>query len=74
MLNIERLIGIGLINCFGGSSPAVQSAPKMPSASSAEVKASRERERELARRRKGRQSTILTDLSAESGGKTVLGQ
>lgn len=75
MLNIERLIGIGLIDCFGGSSPAVQPAPKMPSSSDAEVEAARERERKLARLRKGRRSTILTPLSDESGGsKTLLGQ
>jgi len=63
--------------CFGGgpsySAPPIQAAPKL---SDKEVEAAMARERELALRRKGRQSTILTQLGFgdyESGKKTLLG-
>ena len=65
-----------LIMCFGGgpsySAPPIQAAPKL---SDKEVEAAMAKERELALRRKGRQSTILTSLIGdyEGGKKTLLG-
>ncbi|MFH2076211.1 MAG: hypothetical protein ABIJ57_12840 [Pseudomonadota bacterium] len=62
--------------CFGGgpsySAPPIQVAPKL---SDKEVEAAMARERELARRRKGRRSTILTSLIGdyEGGKRTLLG-
>ncbi len=63
--------------CFGGgrgySTPPLQAAPKY---SDKEIEAAMAKERELARRRKGRQSTILTPLTTgdyEGEKKTLLG-
>ena len=62
--------------CFGGgpsySAPPIQVAPKY---SDKEIEAMMAKERELALRRKGRQSTILTSLVGdyEGGKKTLLG-
>jgi len=59
--------------CFGGgpsySAPPIQAAPKY---SDKEIEAMMAKERELARRRKGRQSTILTSLIGDEGGKKTL--
>jgi hypothetical protein len=58
--------------CF--SSPSVQPAPPMPSQSDAEVQAAMEKERALARLRRGRRSTILTSglgVGADTGGSAT---
>jgi len=59
--------------CFGGgpsySAPPIQAAPRY---SDKEIEAMMARERELALRRKGRQSTILTSLIGDEGGKKTL--
>ena len=59
--------------CFGGgpsySAPPIQAAPKY---SDKEIEAMMAKERELALRRKGRQSTILTSLVGDGGGKKTL--
>ena len=59
--------------CFGGgpsySAPPIQAAPKY---SDKEIEAMMAKERELALRRKGRQSTILTFLVGDDGGKKTL--
>ena len=63
--------------CFGGrtsySVPPIQAAPRY---SDKEIEAAMAKERELALRRKGRQSTILTSLTGDGGyegKKTLLG-
>lgn len=62
--------------CFGGgggySAPPIQAAPRY---SDKEIEAAMAKERELARRRRGRQSTILTLLTGDYEGekKTLLG-
>ena len=87
---IERKIALGIVNCFGGGGgggyspppvPAVQPAPATPSSTGndPEVEAAMNKERMLARKRKGRQSTILsplTDVEAAARGtqKTLLGE
>ena len=59
--------------CFGGgpsySAPPIQAAPKY---SDKEIEAMMAKERELALRRKGRQSMILTSLVGDDGGKKTL--
>lgn len=74
---LERLIRLGIVNCFGGGGGGY-TAPAMetPKKSNAEVQAAMEKERALARLRKGRSSTILTSglgLDDSSGKKTLLG-
>jgi hypothetical protein len=61
---------------FGGSSkPDLQPLPPAPKASDADVEAAAQKERELARLRKSRKSTILTQMATDnSGNKTLLGQ
>ncbi len=55
----------------GGGSPDPYVAP---TDNSAEVEEAMRKERDLARKRKGRKSTILTDLSLDdTQGKTMLG-
>lgn len=59
---------------FSSSSPDITPVVAAPTKSDAEVQAAIEKERELARRRKGRASTILTSVSDETLGKsTILG-
>lgn len=74
---IDRQISLGIVHCFGGgSAPAVQPAPDPPAKNDAAVQASMEKERALARLRRGRSSTILTSgLGLEDPGtkKTLLG-
>lgn len=63
--------------CFGGGSVAPAVVTPAPKVSDADVQASMEKERALARLRKGRSSTILTSgLGLEDAGtkKTLLGQ
>jgi len=59
--------------CGGGGSPAPLAPP--PAVEDPEVQAAIRKERELARRRAGRQSTILTSAAGvlDSGKKTLLG-
>ena len=62
--------------CGGGGGGYVAPAAATPKASNAEVQAAMEKERELARMRKGRSSTILTSgFGLEDPGtkKTLLG-
>jgi len=62
--------------CFGGGGNVAPATPA-PKVSDADVQASMEKERALARLRKGRSSTILTSgLGLEDPGtkKTLLGQ
>ena len=57
----------------GGGGGYVAPAPAVPKTSDAEVQAAMEKERELARLRKGRSSTILTSgLGLENTGKATL--
>lgn len=61
--------------CGGGGYHAPKAAA-VPEESDEEVQAALERERELARKRKGRRSTILTSptgLGDETTTKTLLG-
>lgn len=62
--------------CGGGGGGYVAPAMATPKASNTEVQAAMEKERELARLRKGRSSTILTSgmgLDSSSDKKTLLG-
>lgn len=62
--------------CFGGGSPAVAPIAAAPKESDADVQAAMEKERQLARLRKGRSSTILTSglgVDDSSSKKTLLG-
>ena len=61
--------------CFGGGGSSPQPVAQAPAVDSAAVEAAMAKERALALRRKGRQSTILAGvLSADSGApKTLLG-
>ena len=73
---LDRKIELGIVTCFGGGG-SVQPMSSAPSKSDAEVQAAMEKERTLARLRKGRSSTILTSgtgLAEGGGGKTLLGQ
>lgn len=66
-----------LIVSFGGSTPSVAPAPEAPKVTDPEVEDAKRKERELARRRRGRMSTMLTGpsgLSEQPTGKTLLGQ
>ena len=61
----------------GGSPPPVAPAAEPPKVDDPAVAEAKRKERELARRRRGRMSTILTGpsgLSDEPAGKTLLGQ
>lgn len=84
-----NLIELSLICFGGGSSYQGTSPPDVPTEDSPEIKAAAEeaakKEKELARKRKGRRSTILTSglgVSGDpitsygqlTGGKTKLGQ
>jgi len=76
MKTIESKIRFGVIRCFGGGTSYTAPAMEPPKKSDAEVQAAMEKERSLARLRKGRRSTILTsglDLDDTSGKKTLLG-
>lgn len=61
--------------CGGGGMPAIQPAPATPKPADPAVQEAMKKERELALKRKGRQSTILTPLTNESdsAAKTTLG-
>lgn len=63
--------------CGGGSPPPVQAVAPAPTVEDPEVQEAIRKEKELARRRMGRQNTILTGpggLGGEtSGKKTLLG-
>ncbi len=62
--------------CFGGSRRQPTQITEPPKVSDPEVEVSLEKERELARRRKGRRSTILTSgqgLADGQGGGGTLG-
>jgi len=75
--HFERAIDCGVVHCFGGGGGYVAPAPAPPQKSDADVQAAMEKERALARLRKGRSSTILTSgLGLEDAGtkKTLLGQ
>lgn len=56
----------------GGSYPKVEPAQPAPAMTDQEVEEAMAKERALALKRKGRQSTILTPLSDDYG-KTLLG-
>ena len=57
------------------STTTIQQLPPAPKASDADVEAAAQKERELARLRKSRKSTILTQMATDnSGNKTLLGQ
>jgi len=75
--NIEKQMRLGMINCFGGSPsyPPPPPPPPPPTINDAEVEAALKRERELARKRKGRSSTVLTQhfMTGEPTEKTLLG-
>jgi hypothetical protein len=75
---LDRKIELGIVTCFGGGgSSAAPVTTAAPSKSDSEVQAAMEKERTLARLRKGRSSTILTSgLGLDDGGgkKTLLGQ
>jgi carbohydrate-binding DOMON domain-containing protein len=75
---LDRKIELGIVTCFGGGGSSAPAPVSMaaPSKSDAEVQAAMEKERTLARLRKGRSSTILTSgLGLDDGGKkTLLGQ
>ena len=60
--------------CGGGGGGYVAPAPAVPKTSDTEVQAAMEKERELARLRKGRRSTILTSglVGLENTGKATL--
>ena len=77
MQAIDHKIRFGIIRCFGGGSPAVAATTTTPDSSDAEVQAAKEKEKTLARLRKGRASTILTSgMGLDDSGtkKTLLGQ
>lgn len=58
---MDRLINLGIVQCFGGGGGGYQApAAEAPKASDTEVQAAMEKERALARKRKGRTSTLLT--------------
>jgi len=57
-----NILNLGLFS-FGSRMPAVQQAEEAPSVNDKEVEEAKRKERELARRRSGRQSTILTGPS-----------
>jgi len=75
---LERSIRLGVVNCFGGGGGGyVAPAPEPPKASNVEVQQAMEKERALARKRKGRSSTVLTGgtgLADDSNGNILLGQ
>lgn len=54
-----------------GPEPTLLTAP--PDSNSTEIQAVLAREKELAQRRTGRRATILTEMGANVGGKTLLG-
>ena len=57
------------------STPEHAPLPPAPKTTDADVEEAAQKERELARLRKGRKSTILTDMATDSSGrKTLLGQ
>jgi len=63
---------------FGGSNPAVAPAPVLPTVTDPEVEEAKRKERELALRRKGRSTTLLTGPAGltddpTSQKKTLLG-
>jgi len=61
--------------CFGSPSiPILQPQPKPPKESDPEVQAAMEKEKELARLRRGRASTILTSFTGldDTGKKKTL--
>lgn len=58
---------------FGGSKPAPIEPPKkvrMPVETDPEIEAAASRNREAAMRRRGRQSTILTDSTRDTSGSS----
>jgi hypothetical protein len=76
--SLDRKITLGIVACFGGGGGGgTTSAATVPDESDAEVQAAKEKERKLARLRKGRSSTILTSGQGlgdnNSNGKTLLG-
>jgi len=76
---LDRKIRLGFVACFGGGGGGGTTvAATTPSESDAEVQAAKEKERTLARLRKGRSSTILTSgmgvVDNKVGGKTLLGE
>jgi hypothetical protein len=56
-----------------GGSPSLPAYQPPPKESDAAVQEAIRKERELALKRKGRQSTILTDLGSQNEKKTLLG-
>jgi len=77
---LDRSIELGIVHCFGGGGGGyVQPTAQAPGRSDEEVQAAMEKERALARMRKGRSSTILTSGlgladSNNKVAKTLLGQ
>lgn len=59
---------------MGFSSPKLQSTPAVPAEDDAAVQEAIEKERELAQKRRGRRSTILTGSQGVEDKKTLLGQ
>lgn len=74
---LDRMIDLGIVHCFGGGGGGyVAPAAEPPKASNVEVQAAMEKERALARKRKGRSSTILTGgtgLADQQQGNILLG-
>ena len=65
---------IPLLLCGGGGQPAVQPYKPAPKGDDPAVQAAILKERELAMKRKGRKSTILTPMTGdEPQGNTLLG-
>jgi hypothetical protein len=75
---LDKQIKLGKVACFGGGGTTrIITQEEPPSNKDKEVQAAKEKERELARMRRGRSSTILTSgagLSDSSSKKTLLGQ
>lgn len=73
---MKRLIALGIVHCFGGGGGGYVAQPTTPSTTDPAVEEAAEKERRLARLRKGRASTILTPMTGdlEGGKKTLLGQ
>ena len=75
MHKLDKHIRFGFVRCFGGGGSLAVTQTTVPSSTSAEVEAAREKERLLARQRRGRQSTMLSDEdNTGQAAKTLLGQ
>ena len=68
-----NLLKLSLISFGGGGSPRVAPALPEPTTEDPEVEEAKRKERELARRRRGRRGTILTGPKGLDEQKTTLG-